>query len=149
MLRMTMATPNHNTRRSGVKKDDNGGIRNRTLFTGDNLYIMRSIPDACIDMIGGLVVFNDDDGASAPGAAIDRIKADDESRVMVSLEVYRAELQAERGRQSEVKEKYGVVSLKQSINDLDNDLIDLMNCWQAGEDMDLAMRNKTGVCAQV
>ena len=84
----------------------------------------------------------DDDGAPASGVDIDRIKADAEARVMDSLEGYRAELQAERDRQSAVKEKYGVESLRQSINDLDNDLIDLMNRRQAGEDVDLAMRNK-------
>ena len=82
------------------------------------------------------------DEVPAPDADVDRIKADAEAHVMDALEGYRAQLQVERDHHSAVKEKYGIESLRLSINELDNDLIDLMNRQQAGEDVDLVIRNK-------
>lgn len=62
--------------------------------------------------------------------------------VMRSLEEYKEDLQKERNRQAEIKRKYGIESLSQSIRDTDNDLVDLQNRRDAGENMDIAIRNK-------
>ena len=84
---------------------------------------------------------SDEDGGSDQD--VDSIKANVASHVMKSLAEYRNELQKERDRQSEIKQKYGVESLRQSINVLDNDLIDLQHRKHVGEEVNLVIRNKT------
>ena len=58
------------------------------------------------------------------------------------LEAYLAEIQRERERQAQIKEKYGVRSLDTLIVKLDGDLIELMGRKERGEDVDLVIRNK-------
>lgn len=64
------------------------------------------------------------------------------SDVIRSLESYSVELQKERTRQSEIKQKYGVQSLRKLIVDLDNDLVELQIRKDKEENVDLAIRNK-------
>ena len=73
---------------------------------------------------------------------IDDIKNKILSNVIQSLEDYLMDLQKERNHQSEIKQKYGVESLRQSIKRLDNELIDLRNRKYDGENVDLPIRIK-------
>lgn len=75
-------------------------------------------------------------------ADISRIKGVVLGHVMRSLEEYNKRLQKERDRQAEIKRKYGVESLSQSIKSMDNDLGDLKNRRAAGENVDVVIRNK-------
>lgn len=58
------------------------------------------------------------------------------------LEAYRNALLEERSRQAEIKQKYGVQSLKYLINKLDADLVELYIRRDNGENVDLVIRNK-------
>ena len=51
-------------------------------------------------------------------------------------------MQEERNRQAKIKEKYCIQSLKKLIFDLDADLLKLRQIKNAGENVDLAIRNK-------
>lgn len=62
--------------------------------------------------------------------------------VMKSLEEYKADLAKERTRQADIKRKYGIESLSQSIRDMDNDLGDLKNLRAVGDNVDIKIRNK-------
>ena len=74
---------------------------------------------------------------------VDEIKAKVETHVMESLEGYREELRTERNHQASVKQKYGVESLRLSIKDLDNDLVDLQMRKSSGEDVNIVIQNKS------
>ena len=63
-------------------------------------------------------------------------------RVMESLEEYKNELKKERTRQADIKRKYGIESLSQSIRDTDNDLGDLRIRKETGDNVDIAIRTK-------
>ena len=62
--------------------------------------------------------------------------------VMKSLEEYKNELERERIRQANIKRKYGIESLSQSIRDTDNSLGDLKIRKEAGENVDMPIRAK-------
>ncbi len=62
--------------------------------------------------------------------------------VIAGLEEYKKEIVKERGRQTEIKEKYGIRSLEQLVVRLDGDLITLQDRKDHGENVDLVMRNK-------
>ena len=47
-------------------KKDGCTIKNRTLFTGDNLYVLRGLPDECIDLIYLDPPFKSDHNYAAP-----------------------------------------------------------------------------------
>ena len=82
------------------------------------------------------------DGAGGPPVDADGIKKAVLEHVMRSLEGYTRTLQEERDRQAEIKRKYGVESLSQSIRGMDNDLGDLRNRMDAGENVDIVIKNK-------
>jgi len=58
------------------------------------------------------------------------------------MEKYLEEIRQERLRQSHIKEKYGVQSLKILIDQLDYDILLLSGRQERGENVDLALRNK-------
>ena len=58
------------------------------------------------------------------------------------LDNYKSELEIERNRQAEIKEKYGIKSLEHLILRLDGDLIGLLDRKERGDNVDLAIRNK-------
>ena len=62
--------------------------------------------------------------------------------VMDLLEKYRKEIETERIRQAEVKRKYGLRSLNYLIQELDNELLSLSDRQNAGEKVDITIRNK-------
>ena len=65
-----------------------------------------------------------------------------QSKVIPTLKGYRDELLAERARQAEIKEKYGVESLQKLIHAHDSDLLNLRGRREKGENVDLVIRNK-------
>lgn len=75
-------------------------------------------------------------------ADIESLKKIASERVILKLEEYKRELFKERNRQSEIKEKYGIRSLEELILKLDGELISLYERKEAGENVDLAIRNK-------
>lgn len=64
------------------------------------------------------------------------------STCITALNNYKSELQKERTRQAEIKEKYGIKSLDNLIIKLDGDLIELYTRKEKGEQVDLPIRNK-------
>jgi hypothetical protein len=63
-------------------------------------------------------------------------------RALTALADYQEHLQAERDRQAEIKEKYGVRSLEHLIVQLDGDLIVLYGRRERGDKVDLVIHNK-------
>ncbi|MCB2218985.1 MAG: DUF3883 domain-containing protein [Bacteroidetes bacterium] len=62
--------------------------------------------------------------------------------ILNNLENYKNELLEERNRQAEIKQRYGIRSLDDLILNIDNDLISLEDRKNAGDNVDLVMRNK-------
>lgn len=62
--------------------------------------------------------------------------------VIKMLREYQQDLLNERKRQAEIKEKYGIRSLKKLIRDHDADLLNLQERQRKGEKVDIAVRNK-------
>lgn len=73
---------------------------------------------------------------------VEALKSKTKPRIIQSLQNYKQELQKERDRQAQIKEKYGINSLGKLIVDLDRDLVMLRQRQTVGENVDLAIRNK-------
>ena len=73
---------------------------------------------------------------------LETIKQQALSTLLPALADYRQQLQAERDRQAEIKEKYGVKSLEHLIVQLDGDLINLYARRERGDKVDLPIHNK-------
>jgi hypothetical protein len=73
---------------------------------------------------------------------IELLKKDTSIKAISSLENYKSEILKERNRQAEIKEKYGIKSLGYLIDKLDGEIIDLHRRKDAGENVDIAIRNK-------
>ena len=73
---------------------------------------------------------------------IEALKVPVMAELMPVLVGYRSELAAERKRQAEVKEKYGLTSLDHLIFQLDGELIQLYDRREKGDNVDLVIRNK-------
>ena len=74
---------------------------------------------------------------------IEKIKDQANEIVIQALAEYQTELQQERNRQANIKQKYGITSLRSLIEKLEDDLIDLNVRKEAGENVDIVIRNKT------
>lgn len=70
------------------------------------------------------------------------LKSKTKPQIIQNLQYYKQELQEERDRQAQIKKKYGINSLGKLILDLDRDLVALRQRQIAGENVDLAIRNK-------
>lgn len=75
-------------------------------------------------------------------ADIEELKRQVTSKSILALEEYKQEIQEERERQADIKERYGVESLEHLIVELDGELITLTERQERGEDVDLAIWNK-------
>ena len=86
----------------------------------------------------------DDPVAALPGRCpdLEALKQQALSALLPALADYREQLQAERDRQAEIKEKYGVKSLEHLILRLDGDLIGLYDRRERGDKVDLPIHNK-------
>lgn len=58
------------------------------------------------------------------------------------VEEYKKKILEERKRQAEIKEKYGVKSLEYYIGELDQEILELQERKEKGENVDIAIRNK-------
>ena len=77
-----------------------------------------------------------------PSLSLEAIKQRALSALLPALADYQEQLQAERDRQAEIKERYGVRSLEHLIVQLDGDLIDLYARRERGDKVDLPIYNK-------
>lgn len=73
----------------------------------------------------------------------DRLRDNILAQVINDLDNYLIELKDKRECQAEIKRKYGVESIRQSITDLDNQLIGLEARKYEGENVQLVIRNKS------
>jgi superfamily II DNA or RNA helicase len=73
---------------------------------------------------------------------LETLKGHAMTTLMPVLEDYKVELAVERKRQTEIKEKYGLTSLEHLRLQLDGDLIQLYARRDAGDNVDLVIRNK-------
>jgi hypothetical protein len=80
--------------------------------------------------------------SNGPPPDLEAIKQRALRTLLPALADYREHLQAERDRQAEIKEKYGVRSLEYLIVQLDGDLIDLYARREQGDKVDLVIFNK-------
>ncbi|HEC35753.1 MAG TPA: DUF3883 domain-containing protein, partial [Anaerolineae bacterium] len=80
--------------------------------------------------------------SDGPPPDLEVIKQEALSVLLPALADYREQLQAERDRQAQIKEKYGVESLEHLIVQLDGDLIDLYARRERGDKVDLPIHNK-------
>lgn len=123
----------------GEIKDGTGTTAGKKLFAHfinlDDNQIIAMDPAIMWDFIESDEKYNE-------SIDVDGVKDLILSHVMTSLEDYNIELKKERSRQAQIKQKYGIESLSQSIRDVDNDLGDLQNRKERGEKVDMAIRNK-------
>jgi len=80
--------------------------------------------------------------SDGPPPDLEAVKQQALSTLLPTLADYREHLQAERDRQAEIKEKYGIRSLEYLIVQLDGDLIDLYARRERGDKVDLPIYNK-------
>ncbi len=73
---------------------------------------------------------------------IEDVKKTTQPVVFEAFKKYREELKKERERQAEIKEKYGIKSLKHLIHKLNDEILELEDRKQKGENVDIVMRNK-------
>ena len=121
----------------GQISDGTGNIAGKRLFA----YYVES-RTGIIEFIQPSIVWDLQESLSHTEADIQNLKSKTQSQIIESLRHYQKYLQTERNRQSEIKEKYGIESLKKLIFDLDKDLVILRDRKRKGENVDLAIRNK-------
>lgn len=122
----------------GEIKDGNGKIAGKRLFSFyvDEAGKIESINPAILwDLVEAKEKIN-------ISANIDDIKNQAFGNVMQELEGYRKELSAQRIKECEIKEKYGIKSLEFLILKLDDDLLDLNLRKERGDNVDIVIRNK-------
>jgi SNF2 family DNA or RNA helicase len=73
---------------------------------------------------------------------IEAVKKDVSIKIVSKLQEYKQEITIERERQADIKQRYGLESLKMFILELDGELIQLLERKERGENVDLAIFNK-------
>jgi len=122
----------------GQISDGTGSIAGKRLFA----YYVDSRTGA-IEFIQPFILWDLQESTKGSGTVdMEILKTKTQSQIISSLRDYQKELQEERNRQAEIKEKYGIESLKKLILDLDKDLVSLRDRKRRGENVDLAIRNK-------
>ncbi|MGQ9600342.1 MAG: helicase-related protein [Anaerolineae bacterium] len=124
----------------GEVHDGLGQVADRRLFT---LYVDRATgqiepEDPCIlwDLQEG------GDNSGFPSSGLEPMKEAAVAALLPILAAHQAELQTERDRQAQIKERYGVRSLEHLILTLDGDLIRLHDRLTRGERVELPIRKK-------
>ncbi len=121
----------------GEIKDGTGAVAGKRLFSfyHNGQEVVPIAPSIIWDLVEG-----------NPGEEIEvdieSLKKEISIKAISSLEAYKSELLKERNRQAEIKEKYGIKSLEYLIVKLDGELIALYQRKEAGENVDIAIRNK-------
>jgi SNF2 family DNA or RNA helicase len=121
----------------GEIRDGTGSIAGKRLFA---FYVT----DQIVKAINPAIIWDLAESKHSEYDAIDieELKKITSSSVITSLEEYKSEIQNERNRQTEIKEKYGLKSLDYLIVKLDGELISLYDRKSRGENVDLTIRNK-------
>ncbi|HLC16527.1 MAG TPA: DUF3883 domain-containing protein [Thermodesulfovibrionia bacterium] len=121
----------------GQIKDGAGSVAGKRLFafyTDQNRTVSFS-PSVIWDFV-------ESNNVQETAIDIEKLKKQVSSEAIKSLDAYKKELLIERNRQAEIKEKYGVKSLEHLIVKIDGELIDLLTRKDAGQNVDIAIRNK-------
>ena len=122
----------------GQISDGLGNVAGKRLFS----YYVDS-KTGLIEYIEPSILWDLQESTTHSGSIdIESVKSKTQSQIIQTLRKYQQELQDERNRQAEIKEKYGVKSLEKLIFDLDKDLVNLKQRQLKGENVDLAIRNK-------
>lgn len=123
----------------GEVKDGKGKTAGKRLFA---FYVdtkTGKIESANPALIWDLVPASD---ARFKSPDIQKVRSSVLGKTIEELESYLHEIQQERDRQADIKERYGVKSLEHLIVRLDGDLIKLQERRSRGENVDLVIRNK-------
>jgi hypothetical protein len=123
----------------GEISDGTGRIAGKRLFS----YFVDST-NGSVEYIQPTILWDLEESKTVSESSVDldNLKNKTQTEVIKTLRQYQNELQEERNRQAKIKEKYGIQSLKKLIFDLDADLLKLRQRKNAGENVDLAIRNK-------
>ena len=125
----------------GSISDGTGRIAGKRLFS----YYVDSKTNV-VEYIQPTILWDLEESKTKRGSSIDleNLKSKVQSEVIKTLRNYQNELLEERTRQAEIKEKYGIQSLQKLIFNHDSDLLQLRARKDAGDNVDLAIRNKEG-----
>ncbi|MEX2728879.1 MAG: DEAD/DEAH box helicase, partial [Candidatus Sigynarchaeum springense] len=122
----------------GEVKDGKGKIAGKRLFA---FYYS----EAEIRSISPWVIWDLAEGNEPESPCtidIEAIKQQVSIKIVNELQGYKQSVARERDRQAEIKQRYGLESLKKFILELDGDLIQLLDRKDRGENVDLAIFNK-------
>jgi SNF2 family DNA or RNA helicase len=121
----------------GEIRDGTGAVAGKRLFSfyNNGKDIVPISPAIIWDLVEG-------QAKEETAVDIESLKKDTSIKAISSLEEYKSELLKERNRQAEIKEKYGIKSLEYLILKLDGEIISLYQRKEAGENVDIAIRNK-------
>ena len=123
----------------GAINDGTGRIAGKRLFS----YYVDSKSNT-VEYIQPTILWDLQESKTKSNNSIDleNLKNKVQSEVIKTLRNYQKELLEERSRQAQIKEKYGIQSLQKLIFDHDSDLLKLRARKEAGDNVDLAIRNK-------
>src|SRR5207249_4537347 len=123
----------------GEIRDGTGAVAGKSLFSH---YIDSSTGE--VKNTPPTVIWDLAEASSREGESVDSesLKRKILPRVISSLNDYMGRLQADRKKQAEIKEKYGLKSLDKLVVGLDGDLISLYARKEKGDNVDLVIRNK-------
>lgn len=121
-------------------KDGKGEIAGKRLFSYFVNKNLSEIKNVSPSIIWDLIECNEKTNENS--VEIEEIKSKVFNMLIKDLEAYTREIEKERKRQCDIKEKYGLKSLEQTIIKLDGELIELDRRKENGEDVDIVIRNK-------
>jgi len=124
----------------GTVKDGRGKIVGKKLFA---IYIDEKTGD--IREINPSIIWDlkpAEDFNTTVDLNLEDLKNGALKTAILSLNSYKMKLTEERERQAKIKEKYGIKSLEYLINKLNDELFDLYERKEKGEDVDIVIRNK-------
>lgn len=124
----------------GEVKDGKGKIAGKRLFAFFVNKLSGEINSVNPAIIWDLAI---GEVSTSKNANVAELKSQVLGKSIEALESYMQEILKERERQAEIKERYGVKSLEHLVLKLDGDLISLIERQQKGENVDLAIRNKS------
>lgn len=124
----------------GEVKDGKGKVAGKRLFA---FYVDRLTGE--IKSVNPAIIWDlaINETKSAEAAKVAELKSQVLGKSIEALESYTQEILKERERQAEIKERYGIKSLEHLVLKLDGDLISLIERQEKGENVDLAIRNKS------
>ncbi len=123
----------------GEVKDGTGSVAGKSLFayyvnsvTGE---VKKTVPTVVWDLVEG-------NKTGVASVDVDSLRKEVLPQVISGLSDYLGKLQADRDKQAQIKQKYGITSLDKLIVDLDGELISLYDRRSQGQNVDLPIHNK-------